>query len=100
MGLYVTVGIPLAWLPTNVPRYGKRVTASGMQLTIGNAAGVMAPFVSIQWLYETIVSVRRADSCVAVSHRRRSKIYQGPRGINGTCSHERNHIWLYDLLLY
>lgn len=47
MGLYVVVGIPLAWLPSNNPRYGKRTTASGLQLTIGNAAGIPAPFVSI-----------------------------------------------------
>ena len=74
MGLYVTVGIPLAWLPSSKssptlplppippsnsvrlldnPRYGKRTTASGIQLTIGNASGIMAPFVSpsqIFWL--------------------------------------------------
>jgi hypothetical protein len=46
MGLYVVVGIPLAWLPSNNPRYGKRTTASGLQLTIGNMSGIMAPFVS------------------------------------------------------
>jgi MFS family permease len=45
MGLYVTVGIPLAWLPSNNPRYGKRTTATGLQLTIGNTSGIMAPFV-------------------------------------------------------
>ncbi|KAH7096867.1 putative MFS transporter [Auriculariales sp. MPI-PUGE-AT-0066] len=44
MGLYVLVGIPIAWLPNNLPRYGKRTTATGLQLTIGNASGVMAPF--------------------------------------------------------
>ncbi|KAI5361202.1 Putative major facilitator superfamily, MFS transporter superfamily [Septoria linicola] len=44
MGLYVSVGIPLAWLPTNNPRYGSRTTATGLQLTIGNASGIMAPF--------------------------------------------------------
>ncbi|KAL2450872.1 putative transporter [Exophiala dermatitidis] len=44
MGLYVAVGIPLAWLPSNLPRYGKRTTASGLQLTVGNAAGISAPF--------------------------------------------------------
>ncbi|KAI5819378.1 major facilitator superfamily domain-containing protein [Pyronema omphalodes] len=43
-GLYVAVGIPLAWLPSNCPRYGKRATASGIQLTLGNASGVLAPF--------------------------------------------------------
>jgi len=48
LGLYVAVGIPLAWLPSNNPRYGKRTTATGLQLTIGNASGVMAPF-----LYQT-----------------------------------------------
>ncbi|KAJ6151243.1 hypothetical protein N7470_007837 [Penicillium chermesinum] len=36
MGLYVTVGLPLAWLPTNLPRYGKRTFATGLQLTLGN----------------------------------------------------------------
>lgn len=45
MGLYVIVGLPLAWLPSNQPRYGKRATASGLQLTIGNASGIMAPYV-------------------------------------------------------
>ncbi|EXJ89751.1 hypothetical protein A1O3_02818 [Capronia epimyces CBS 606.96] len=50
MGLYVTVGIPLAWLPSNLPRYGKRTTASGIQLTIGNAAGISAPFMSARCL--------------------------------------------------
>ena len=45
MGLYVCVGLPLAWLPTNCPRYGKRTTATGLQLTIGNCSGIMAPFV-------------------------------------------------------
>lgn len=45
-GLYVIVGLPLAWLPSNNPRYGKRTVATGLQLTIGNAAGIAAPFVS------------------------------------------------------
>ncbi|KAF5020943.1 hypothetical protein F66182_7024 [Fusarium sp. NRRL 66182] len=48
MGLYVIVGLPLAWLPSNNPRYGKRTVATGLQLTIGNSAGVPAPF-----LYKT-----------------------------------------------
>ena len=46
IGLYVVCGLPLAWLPSNQPRYGKRTTATGLQLTIGNASGIMAPFVS------------------------------------------------------
>ncbi|EHY54946.1 putative transporter [Exophiala dermatitidis] len=44
LGLYSAVGIPIAWLPTNYPRYGTRVTASGLQMTMGNAAGISAPF--------------------------------------------------------
>lgn len=48
MGVYITVGIPLAWLPSNNPRYGKRTVATGLQLTIGNSAGIPAPFVSHQ----------------------------------------------------
>jgi MFS family permease len=46
MGLYVCVGLPLAWLPTNCPRYGKRTMATGLQLSIGNCAGIMSSFVS------------------------------------------------------
>lgn len=45
MGLYVIVGLPYSWLPANTPRYGKRTTANGLQLTIGNASGVMVPFI-------------------------------------------------------
>lgn len=44
LGLYVAVGIPIAWLPSNNPRYGKRTTATGLQLTIGNCAGIMSSF--------------------------------------------------------
>ena len=44
-GLYVVVGLPLAWLPNNSPRYGKRTTANGLQLAIGNMSGIMAPFI-------------------------------------------------------
>jgi sugar phosphate permease len=44
MGLYVSVGLPLAWLPGNLPRYGKRTLASGMQLMFGNIAGIATPF--------------------------------------------------------
>jgi MFS family permease len=44
MGLYVAVGLPLAWMPTNLPRYGKRTFATGLQVAIGNTSGIMAPF--------------------------------------------------------
>ena len=46
MGLHVVVGLPLAWLAANNPRYGKRATATGLQLTVGNCGGIMASFVS------------------------------------------------------
>ena len=46
IGLYASVGIALAWLASNCPRYGKRTTATGLQLTVGNASGIMAPYVS------------------------------------------------------
>lgn len=44
MGLYTATGTALSWLTSNTPRYGKRAYASGLQLTIGNSAGVAAPF--------------------------------------------------------
>ena len=45
-GMFVVIGLPLAWLPTNVPRYGKRTTTIAMQAMIGNSAGIMSSFVS------------------------------------------------------
>ncbi|KAI4132518.1 MAG: hypothetical protein LQ347_002539, partial [Umbilicaria vellea] len=53
LGLYVAVGLPLAWLPSNQPRYGKRTTATGLQLMVANCSGIMAPF-----LYKTTESPR------------------------------------------
>jgi Major Facilitator Superfamily len=47
IGLYVAVGLPLAWLPSNTPRYGKRAFSSGFQLTVGSFGGVSSPFVSL-----------------------------------------------------
>lgn len=46
-GMFVVIGLPLAWLPTNVPRYGKRTTTIAMQAMIGNSAGIMSSFVSL-----------------------------------------------------
>lgn len=45
LGLYVTVGLPTAWVPTNAPRYGKRTVATGLQLTLGNCSGILSSFV-------------------------------------------------------
>ncbi|PHH68101.1 hypothetical protein CDD82_835 [Ophiocordyceps australis] len=44
-GLYVVVGLPLAWLPNNTPRYGKRTTATGLQLSLGGTSGIMSAFI-------------------------------------------------------
>ncbi|KLU87131.1 hypothetical protein MAPG_06135 [Magnaporthiopsis poae ATCC 64411] len=44
MGLYSVGGIMLAWVMVNNPRYGKRAITSGMQLTVGNAAGVASSY--------------------------------------------------------
>ena len=45
-GIFIVSGIALAWLPSNLPRYGKRATGVGMQLMLGNSAGIAAPYVS------------------------------------------------------
>jgi hypothetical protein len=34
----------MTWINVNNPRYGKRAFASGMQITIGNSAGVTVRF--------------------------------------------------------
>lgn len=44
LGLWVATGIAFSWLGVNNPRYGKRAFASGMQITIGNCAGIASPF--------------------------------------------------------
>ncbi|KAI5357097.1 putative major facilitator superfamily, MFS transporter superfamily [Septoria linicola] len=43
-GLFLCVGLPLSWLSSNNPRYGKLATASGIQVTLANLSGVAAPF--------------------------------------------------------
>jgi nitrate/nitrite transporter NarK len=78
-GLYVIVGLPLAWLPSNNPRYGKRTVATGLQLTIGNSAGIAAPFVSSLVPRVLQEPSTRADSV-------NSQIYptpDGPRYVTG-----------------
>ncbi|CUS13123.1 unnamed protein product [Tuber aestivum] len=45
IGLYVSVGLPLVWLPSNCPRYGKRTAALGLQIAVGNASGILVPFI-------------------------------------------------------
>lgn len=47
LGAYAAIGIPASWHPINIPRYGKRTTAIGVHIMLGNVSGVSAPFVSI-----------------------------------------------------
>jgi hypothetical protein len=75
MGLYVVVGIPLAWLPSNNPRFGKRTVATGLQLTIGNASGIMAPFVG----YNVSVDRFVANFSIVISHQGRATLHTRPR---------------------
>lgn len=44
-GLYTSVGLCFPLLASNLPRYGKRTTAIGLQLTVGNSAGIFAPYI-------------------------------------------------------
>ncbi|KIW57703.1 hypothetical protein, variant 2 [Exophiala xenobiotica] len=43
-GMYCVIGLPLAWLPSHTPRYGKRTTTIALQAMIGNSAGIMSSF--------------------------------------------------------
>ena len=45
MGIYTVSGIVLVWLPSNLPRYGKRSAGIGIMYTVGTSAGVAAPYV-------------------------------------------------------
>lgn len=42
--IFLTCGMAMPWFTSNNPRFGKRTTANGIQLTVGNAAGVLSPF--------------------------------------------------------
>lgn len=69
MGLYVAVGLPLAWLPNNNPRYGKRTFSSGFQLMIGSFGGVTAPFVRVAPLLYSSPLIWCDRSTVLLIHR-------------------------------
>ncbi|KIW81661.1 hypothetical protein Z517_04687 [Fonsecaea pedrosoi CBS 271.37] len=43
-GMYCVIGLPLAWLPSHTPRYGKRTTTIALQAMIGNSAGIPSSF--------------------------------------------------------
>jgi hypothetical protein len=70
IGLYVSVGLPLAWLPGNKPRYAKRAFGTGMQLMVGNMAGICMPFLYASKdapKYYTAYGVSIAALCVSVA---------------------------------
>lgn len=54
-GVFLVGSTALVWLPSNLPRYGKRATGVGIQLMIGNSAGIASPYVST-WSYPFEVS--------------------------------------------
>lgn len=65
-GIFTASGIAVVWMPSNLPRYGKRSTAVGMQLMIGTSAGIAAPYVSI-YPYTSpqfIANAKNFDSCI------------------------------------
>lgn len=82
LSLYIVVGLPLAWLPANNPRYGKRTTATGLQLTIGNASGIMSPFCRRSPSSRHLVGAYHL--CFSIQDRRRASLRQR------SC----NHSWL------
>lgn len=45
--IFCATGMAMPWMSTNNPRYGKRTTANGIQLTVGNASGVLSPFLFV-----------------------------------------------------
>ena len=45
-GVFLVGSAAIVWLPSNLPRYGKRSAAVGLQLMAGNSAGIAAPYVS------------------------------------------------------
>ena len=107
-GLYVVVGLPLAWLPTNVPRYGKRTTTIAMQAAIGNSAGIMSSFVSLRtppppffppFLQELSNGVKQLTLesisfvCIVISYVRGPSLHQGTCDLASYGSVCRRWIW-------
>ena len=84
-GLYVVVGIPLAWLPSNNPRYGKRATATGLQLTIGNTAGIPSPFVS--FVCSAAASRSHLTQVIALPDEGRASLCSRTCGVDGPHVH-------------
>lgn len=95
LGLYVVVGLPLAWLPSNQPRYGKRTTATGLQLTVGNASGVMAPFVSP--IHILLMRHRLIRTCSAVPKHREATVRPWQWSVSGPRRYCLSNIRFYVL---
>ena len=54
-------GLPLAWLPSNNPRYGKRTTATGLQLTI--VSPFRSPCFPLRLWFDLISCVTSRKQC-------------------------------------
>ncbi|KAI4249767.1 MAG: hypothetical protein L6R40_000556 [Gallowayella cf. fulva] len=96
-GIYVVSGIALVWMPTNLPRYGKRSTAVGMQLMFGNSAGIAAPYVSpaipphVTLEKLSLLSVKNWGK--ALSDERYTAIYDGSCGDDRRVGLQRGGQW-------
>lgn len=45
IGLYVAVGVPITWMPNNLPTHYKRATGQGMLFMFSNFAGVISSYI-------------------------------------------------------
>ena len=44
MGVYTATGIPLSWMPSNLPSHYKRAVGQAMAMTLANVSGTFTPF--------------------------------------------------------
>ncbi|MBE3046365.1 MFS transporter [Candidatus Bathyarchaeota archaeon] len=44
MGVYTATGIPLSWLPSNIPSHYKRAVAQAFAMALANVSGTFSPF--------------------------------------------------------
>lgn len=44
MGVYTATGIPLSWMPSNLPSHYKRGVGQAMAMTLANVSGTFSPF--------------------------------------------------------
>ena len=47
IGLYVSVGVPISWMPNNLPSPYKRAAGNGLMFTTSNCAGVISSYICL-----------------------------------------------------